>query len=416
MQSFLDILQKPTVFADRNVMSPHFVPESLPFREKHIERIMSCMSPALQGIRPRNLFIYGKTGTGKTACVRRVTGKFEALGTRARVVYLNCRTYNSRYKVMQKALKGLVPDVEKTGFGMTYFYEKMLDWVQDGNGRFLVLVLDEVDMVKDLDELIYSLTRSNDEVSKGGVSLIGISNNLSFKDKLDPRSKSSLFETELMFETYNAAQLEKILADRAATGFKPGAVQQSALSLTAAASAQETGDARYALKLLLRAGEIAEESNLDPKALPQVTDKEVELARKSIDGELAKDAIRTLPRHQQLVLLAVANLSLNSGRNRYQRLGDVAPSEGNLLSGEVFDEYCHLCREYSLEPKTSRWYREYLLELEMLGLLSLTDSSKGFRGHTRFVKLGFPPADITGIIRGNLESNDFGREISEVEG
>ncbi|MFA5105752.1 MAG: AAA family ATPase [Candidatus Micrarchaeia archaeon] len=416
MQSFLDILQKPTVFADRNVLSPHFVPEALPFREKHLERIMSCMSPALQGVRPRNLFIYGKTGTGKTACVRRVSEKFEALGTRARVAYLNCRTYNSRYKVMQKSLKGLVPEVDKGGFGITYFYEKMLEWVQEGNGRFLVLVLDEVDMVKDLDELIYSLTRSNDEVSKGGVSLIGISNNLSFKDKLDPRSKSSLFESELVFESYNASQLAKILSDRAASGFKPGSLQQSAISLTAAASAHETGDARYALKLLLRAGEIADESNPDPKSLPKITDKEVELARKSIDGELAKDAIKTLPRHQQLVLLSAANLTLNGGRNKYQRLGDAQPGDGSLLSGEVFDEYCHLCREYSLEPKTSRWYREYLLDLEMLGLISLTDSSKGFRGHTRFVRLGFPAAEVVGIIRGNLENNDFGREISEVEG
>ncbi len=414
MQSFLDILQKPTVFADRNVLSPHFVPDSLPFREKHIERIMSCMSPALQGIRPRNLFIYGKTGTGKTACVRRVSEKFSALGTRARIAYLNCRTYNSRYKVMQKALKGLVPDVEKSGFGITYFYEKMVEWVQDGNGRFLIFILDEVDMVKDLDELIYSLTRSNDEVTKGGVSLIGISNNLGFKDKLDPRSKSSLFESELVFDSYNANQLEKILSERALTGFKPGILQPSAINLTAAASAHDSGDARYALKLLLRAGEIAEEHIIDSKSQIHVTDKEVELARKSIDGELAKDVIKTLPKHQQLVLLSSANLTLNG--SKYAKLGEQKPTDSCLLSGEVFDEYSHLCREYALEPKTSRWYREYLLDLEMLGLILLTESGKGFRGHTRFIKLGLPPADIISIIRKNLEQNDFGRDISEVEG
>ena len=64
--SFSEILSKPTVFADRNVLSPHYVPETLPFREKEIQKIMEGVSPALKGERPRNMFLYGKTGTGKT--------------------------------------------------------------------------------------------------------------------------------------------------------------------------------------------------------------------------------------------------------------------------------------------------------------------------------------------------------------
>jgi len=415
MQSFIDILQKPTVFANRNVLSPHFVPIQLPFRERELEKIMVCVSPALQGSRPRNIFLYGKTGTGKTACVRRVMSKFEALGSKAKVAYVNCRIYNSRYKVLQKALKGFLPEIEKSGFGITFMYEKMLDWIAT-DGKFLILALDEVDMVKDLDELVYSLTRSNDEIPKGGISIIGISNNLSFKDRLDSRSKSALFETELVFAPYNTQQLAEILLQRSVEGFKQGVVSESAVSLAAAAAANETGDARYALRLLLRAGEIADE-RLAPDATStalKVTDKEVDAARRAVDEDVAKEAICTLPEHQQLVLLSVANLTL-AGGSRYAKLSE-ENNDGFLFSGEVYEEYLHLCKVHAGEPRSARWYREYLHDLEMLGLITMIDSGKGVRGHTRFIKIGFSAPEIKSIIERNIQEKNFAREIADVEG
>jgi len=48
----------------------------------------------------------------------------------------------------------------------------------------VVLVLDEIDKVKDLDELIYSLSRSNDEIEKGEFQLLGYQNNLMSKKSL----------------------------------------------------------------------------------------------------------------------------------------------------------------------------------------------------------------------------------------
>ena len=55
-------------------------------------------------------------------------------------------------------------------------------------------ILDEIDGVKDLDDLIYTLTRINSDIKAGGVTIIGISNRVSFKESLDPRSLSTLYE------------------------------------------------------------------------------------------------------------------------------------------------------------------------------------------------------------------------------
>ncbi len=443
MPSFDDILSAPSIFADRNVLSPHFVPEQLPFREKEIERIMVAVAPALADERSRNLFIYGKTGTGKTCTVRRVMLKFEAQRSRAKSSYINCRMYNSRYRVIQKLAKDLNPELDKSGFGVATLYEKLVEYIDGAASekagldsrlqprpnpsgpagskagasapapahaekapppspdpsspntpRRLVVVLDEVDMVRDLDELLYTLTRMNDELVRGSISILGITNRLSFKEALDPRSKSSLCETEMVFVPYTTPQLEAILIDRAKAGFKPGVVDPSALGLAAAIAAQETGDARYALKLLLKAGEISDE-----KRLPAVTHSEVEEARRNVDVDLAAETIATLPAHQQLVLLAVCNLTIEG--NRYQRLGAPAvnsESDAHLMSGEVYEEYSRICRSHKKPKRSARWYREYLNDLEMLGLITTIESGRGMRGHTRLIKPGYSPAQMKSIV------------------
>jgi len=395
MPSFDEILAKPSVFMDRNVLSPNYIPATLPFREREIERIMKVISPALKGQQPHNLFIYGKTGTGKTASVKHVMKEFDAMKNKnARICYVNCRMYNTRYRVIQKVAKSFMQELDKAGFGLPFIYEKLIEWINDNKVR-LIIVLDEIDMVRDLDDLIYSLTRMNDELKRGGVSLIGISNKLSFKEGLDSRSKSSLYETEMVFAPYTAVQLQEILKQRALKGFKKGAITASAINLAAAITAQETGDARYALRLLLRAGEIADDKNNKV-----VTDEEVEAARRCVEEDLAAEIISTLPDHQQLVLLSIAELMIKG--SRYKKISDSGEKDV-LFSGEVYEGYEKLCKKYSKHPRTTRWLRDYLNDLEMLGLITLTTSGKGVRGHTRFIKLGYPPESIRKIVLKLLE-------------
>ncbi len=394
MPSFSDILAKDSIFIDRNVLSPHYIPEVLPFREEQIEKIMKIMSPALKNERPHNLFIYGKTGTGKTASVKNIMKKFNEMENReAAIVYVNCKVYNTRYRVIQKVAKTFISELDKSGFGLTYIYEKLGSWLIENNIR-LIIVLDEVDMVKELDDLIYTLTRMNDELENGSVSLVGISNRFNFKDELDPRSKSSLYETEMVFTSYTASQLQEILRYRANLGFKKDAVEDSAINLTAAITAQENGDARYALRLLLKAGEIAEEENKE-----KITDLEVEQARRNVDEDMAADAIITLPDHQQLVLLSIADLDIMG--SKYKKLNE--EESGFLFSGEVYEEYRRNCKKYRKKPRTARWFQEYLNDLEMLGLITMVESGKGIRGHTRLIRIGYSSESIKNIIERNLK-------------
>jgi cell division control protein 6 len=409
--SFKDLtVSESPVFRDKSVLSPHYVPETLLDREREIKTLMQAVAPALGGKKPGNVFLYGKTGSGKTASTRFVLQKLgEENAPGVYSVYMNCRVYDSRYKVLQKTITSFCPDFAKTGYSFAVLYEKLLDWIEGAEGagvgelkpsqgRQVVLALDEIDMVRDLDNLVYTLTRVNDDLKRGGLSVLGISNKVGFKQRLEARSKSSLCEQELVFQSYNAQQLQEILRQRARIAFKSGAVEESALNLAAAIAASENGDARYALSLLLRAGELAETRKSGRDAPPRVTDKEVEASRKAADEDKAFEVMNTLPVHQQLLLYAIASIAEDVS---YKKLIDEG-GERLYFSGEIYERYTRAAKKFGREPRTSRWYREYLHDLENLGLVNTVDSGKGVRGHTTLIKLAYEPAKVRKVLEKTL--------------
>ncbi|MEM3609499.1 MAG: AAA family ATPase [Candidatus Anstonellales archaeon] len=385
--TFDEILSKERLIINSDVLSPHYLPEKLLHRDKEISFIMKVIAPAIKKQAINNLFIYGKTGTGKTACMRYIMKEFEKYSNNSIMTYVNCKIYNSRYKVMQKSLKEIFPELDKLGFGIQFIYEKLLELLN--SGRSIIMVLDEIDMVSDLDDLVYTITRANDESKIGHASIIGISNKLSFKERLDPRTKSSLCEVEMVFYSYNAQQLKDIIKQRVEIGFKPNVVEESAINLAAAITANDNGDARYALTLMLRAGQIAEQ-----KGLSYISDKEIEEARKVVDNEIVGEVVKSLPEHQKLVLLAIAQLTIE--KTKQQRLTNY--DEDSFLSGEVYEKYCKICKSLNKQFRSARWYREYLHDLEMLGLITITETGKGIRGHSRLIKIGYIPERIIEMI------------------
>lgn len=391
-EPFSDLFKDSNVFANREVLSPHYMPDNLPFREKQIESIVKYMTPSLRGERGRNLFVYGKTGTGKTSCVKHVVDKIKDLPTKARVSYINCRIYNSRYRVLYKITSDYLPVYAKRGYGLVDIYERIINWVEE-DGKILIVVLDEIDVVKDLDDLIYTLTRANSDIKSGGIMIVGVSNKISFKEDLDLRSLSTLYENELVFPPYNSNELSAILKERADKGFKKGAIDQAVINLAAAISAKDSGDARLALKVLSKAGELADE-----RGDGAVTVNDVNNASEAAEEELVYELVNTLPEHQRLIIYAISLLSIQG--SKYKRLsGD---SDTYLFSGDIYNKYAAISKSMNKGPKSSRWYRKYIFDLEMQGLISAYESGKGIRGHTKLIKLAYSPERMKETIEKTL--------------
>jgi cell division control protein 6 len=392
-EQFADLFKESKIFANREVLSPHYMPEALPFRDKQINDIVKSLTPSLKGERGRNIFVYGKTGTGKTSCIKHVINEVKNLPVvKARISYVNCRIYNSRYRVLSKIASDHLPFYAKRGYGVVEIYEKIINWIEE-DSKVLIVVLDEIDIVKDLDDLVYTLTRANSDLRSGGITIVGVSNKLSFKESLDPRSLSTLYENELVFPPYNSRELAAILEARVEKGFRPGIMKPETVRLAAAIAAKESGDARLALKILSKAGELAEEHGMSA-----ISDREVEEAQDDAEQEIAYEVISTLPEHQKLVLYAIAMLSLQG--SRYKKLVD--GDDTLIFSGEVYNKYTKLADTLHKDSKSSRWYRKYISDLEMQGLIITYESGKGVRGHTKLIKLAYPADKIKETIEKSL--------------
>ncbi|NPA86952.1 MAG: AAA family ATPase [Candidatus Diapherotrites archaeon] len=390
---FEEVVKEYRLFKNRDVLSPHYLPSELPFREEEIRELSQKIAPVLSGRKPENVFIYGKTGTGKTAVTKKVLSDLNDYARSHNIpamgIYVNGMR-ESEHSVLLKLVRHLDPSRDLIGYSTSAVYDKLLELI-DGRGLRLVVALDEIDMIKRLRDLIYRLNRANDELERGSISIIGISNNPTFKEQLDARTRSTLCEVELVFPPYNAEQLRIILEQRAQEAFKEGAVAPEAISLAAALAAKHSGDARYALQLLLRAGDIAEE-----EGAPRVEREHVERARQLVEEEIVYEMVASLPEQHRAVLMALASLKL--GKKGVSSFG----GEKVVTSGLLYSYYRKVAEDHVLTPVSDRQFREYLNELETYGIISVKTAGKGFRGNTRIVDLNVDPAKLLAVVRRSL--------------
>ncbi len=123
MSNLNDLLTESKIFSNREVLSPHYIPKKLVFREKEINDIEKAIAPSLKGEKGRNLFLYGKTGTGKTTCAKYVINEIKDIpNSRTKISYVNCRIYNSKYRVLNKLVSDHLPNYAKRGFGAVDLY------------------------------------------------------------------------------------------------------------------------------------------------------------------------------------------------------------------------------------------------------------------------------------------------------
>ena len=373
---FENYLDKEPLFVEKKVLQSNYTPEMVEHRDEQIQQIANILAPALRLEKPSNLFIYGKTGTGKTLSIKHTSVKLEKIAKEKKIpikiFYINCKlkkVTDTEYRLIAQLSRELGKEIPATGLPTDEVYKIFFNTI-DCEKQLIMLVLDEIDELvkKTGDEILYNLTRINSELKNSQLTLIGISNDILFTDHLDPRVKSSLSEEELVFSPYNALQLQSILKQRSKLAFKKNVIENGVIEKCAAYAARDHGDARRALELLRVAGELAERKGKLTINITHIDDAEDKIERDRI-----VDIVATQPKQHQVTLYSIITL--------YSKRKNI------IFTGEIYELYKELCDKTGLRPLTQRRISDVISELDMIGLINAKVISKGRYGRTREISL-----------------------------
>ena len=389
-----DAASGKSLFKNREVLHFAFIPETILHRDEEQKKVTQSLLPLLKKARPSNLLVYGKPGTGKTLVVKKVLDKIQERikdgSFPIQLLYANAKEETTLYGLLVKFGRQLglkEKQLPTTGLSISEVFNRLLGAItQDGLNT--VFVVDEIDYLAELvsktgKDVFYSLTRANERLKKGSLTLIGISNDLTFKERLDPRVLSSLSEEEIVFTNYTVDQIKKILEERIKEAFIPNIVEQAALNLCSAMSGQEHGDARRAIDLLRVAGEIAEREQSDSV-------KEDHIRRASLKMEEDKEttALNSYPLHEKLLILGVMKAN-------------------GSTTGEIYQSYKNLCKVTRQKELTQRRVTQMLSEIEMTGLISGKIIHQGMHGRTKKFSLTLNPDTVKKAFKEDLALEDL---------
>jgi len=223
-------------------------------REAYLKLMASHLTDLFRAGQARNLFIYGKPGTGKTACVKYVLGEVarHAHETNAPVstAYVNAGRTRTPYYTLAEIVKQLGINVPNAGWQMFRLKRVLENLLVE---KSVLLAIDEVDSIlfKEKEPLVYYLSR------QPKTTMILISNNVDDVVKLPERALSTLQPVLMYGEPYTRDEVMQILRDRVEHAFRPNVVADKLLAIVAK-TVCDIGDVRFGFRVLLSAALLAE--------------------------------------------------------------------------------------------------------------------------------------------------------------
>jgi Cdc6-like AAA superfamily ATPase len=321
-----------------------------PLMREEVKPIIDALLRYQQTGIANNVLILGSRGSGKSVLAKYLM-KVLSQQDQLNFAYVNCRQHNTSFKILASLL-GLRP----RGCSLGELWQKFMDsrW-----GK-IVFVLDEVDLMSDKDkhkDILYLISRSQNNYMA-----ILLSNNPKFLTPLDESIKSTLQPEIIHFASYNAVEIERILAGRAKVGLKslPKRIMREIAAMTVK---NTNSDVRVAIKTLYLWA-------LEPRvSLKQHFEK----ARRDIMFDVVKD----LNDKNLLILRA-------------------ALSRQNSFVKDIYEAYRKISTQFNEEPFSYVHFYSNLSYLQSLGLILLI-STKVNRTYTNRIQLTFDPSILATV-------------------
>ena len=376
-------LEKGVLFKDESILDVNYIPDQLLHRDLEL-KILSTHFLAIIKIPfrvSRKMIITGDVGLGKTVASKYfgnmlvVAAKKRQINVRC--IHVNCRICKTSYSVAYNILNSFMPNTPKRGFSTQDLVDSMHQFLQK-NKVYLFLILDEINYLTERDpEIIYTLTRlTENEYNKDQyLSLLCIVRDLTYIQKLDASTYSSLQRNVLRFKKYTIEQIFDILKNRAEMAFRKDCINDDNIHLISNII-QKSGDLRYGLDLLLGAGKYAELNNL-----PSIDPECVRFANNKIISAVSKENLQNLPKHPLILLLAI----IRSLKQQNQAF---------ISTAELIGEYQSYCLELGQKSRKGTQIWEYLQTLDKDGFINIVTTSKNIRGRKNLIFISDIPLEF----------------------
>ena len=357
------------IFKNEEVLNEHYTPDEIPEREGESAELVRGLRRVFRGGEPKNMFLQGKTGQGKTASARYVLDEFEKRASQhdidVETIFQSCSNHSSSYHLACNLVERFT-GTDPNGHPQQKVFDKMYAVLEE-RAENIVIVFDEIDSIGEKHDILYDIPRArdNNDIEDTKIGIIGITNDSTFLQSMDPRTKSSLYDGTIQFDAYEADDLQNILQRRVEKAFLDGVVENSAIQLCAAYAAQDKGSARQAIDYLYEAGDVAIDHNSST-----VTDEHVREAEERVNKRNVTQSISGLTVQDHLTLCAVVSLALDGNEPARTR--------------QVYSEYSNLTRSIDVNSLAMDRVRDHLQDLDMIGVIDGELRSGGSEGGKKY--------------------------------
>jgi len=370
-------LSESRIFHDRSKLSPRYIPNELHHREKEMSLLLTMFKDSY--IKPDEFLfstpqIIGRSGIGKTSTIlkfsKMLENEFIKSGLTLKVAYINLKLQGgNKYAVYRFLLEKIAPELPSQGLSAEEMLRYLLSYLTE-NKLYTLIILDEIEFLLKSNKdsgMIYDFTRLNEFDLSNHCNVIGvvfIARSTDFHEKIDSSELSTLGRLPIEFKPYSIDEISDILLTRTTESFNPNVVGTDIIDEVSliTTSSQVGGDVRYALDLLLYAGNLAEANGNERITLDQI--------RKTHGynkPSLTIEDLKELPKNHLLTLMAILKVQ-SKRKKQYVELKEI-----RVYALELADEY--KIKKFEFEDSMNELLERKIVEMKSLKEIGMNITS-----------------------------------------